>query len=771
MSLALTLLAAFSAQDPALSSHSEAAFDLGALPSFTSHLFIDEPGDGRIWARGRTYKASFGADGFSYIPFLGSDAPKNYPVTFVLDAVMLGGEALESTQPDYASNRAETVTLDHGQFQEVYHLETDQVEQTFVFESLPATGELLVRMNVATELDQRTDGAGFAFANERGEVRYGAAIAVDADGVTLDLAQRWTGDGIEIIVPEAFVASAAFPLVVDPVVSTFGLTSDNRDQIDVDTAFDSQNNTYQVVFSEAHSATDNDVITYFYNASLGIVTLPASIDISSEHWSVPKTASAYFDTSFLCAANVGTDPATSRVRGRVRHAATGHQIPQFDIGPVGSGRCDVGGLGAGASSNFDFLVVYERLDLATQDVDIAARSVGADGTLSGGPFVIAGDPDNSETRPAISKSSGRSTAAATDHRYLIAWQREVASGNNDIWARVVRNSGSFFGHSAFAVATPGNNLNPDVSVRAHDARSGSADPYWTVAHQRLNGSDLDVFVTVVTDGDAGPASNIAEMQDDTDRQQSQRDPMLAFDGGDYLLVYLSDDGAGGRDAYFTAFNVISQGTSLRIALTERRSALRAEDGTASRVALASHFDGGGPVSGGLSGNGLAVWIAEDPTGTDDEVGGSIVAETQTYAVGRQVCTTNPNSTGRSAWISIMEGTVLDPTDALDVRVTNLPPGTFGFLLTSQQLGFTANAGGSDGNLCLAGPIGRFTSNVQLSNAQGTSGVGVVLASIPQPFGSIAAVSGDRWHFQYWTRDTVGGVATSNFSNAATVFVY
>ena len=33
-----------------------------------------------LWIRGDTYKASFGTEGATYVPFLGSRAPKDYPV-------------------------------------------------------------------------------------------------------------------------------------------------------------------------------------------------------------------------------------------------------------------------------------------------------------------------------------------------------------------------------------------------------------------------------------------------------------------------------------------------------------------------------------------------------------------------------------------------------------------------------------------------------------------------------------------------------------------
>ena len=57
-------------------------------------VLTDECGDGLVWAIGNTWKASFGAEGFTYVPYFGSAAPRNFPVRFQLQAVQVGGEAL-----------------------------------------------------------------------------------------------------------------------------------------------------------------------------------------------------------------------------------------------------------------------------------------------------------------------------------------------------------------------------------------------------------------------------------------------------------------------------------------------------------------------------------------------------------------------------------------------------------------------------------------------------------------------------------------------------
>ena len=111
---------------PAGSPTLPAALDPAFFRELCSQLFVDEPGDGRTWARGATYKASFGPEGFTYTPFLGSDAPRSFPVEFDLEHVTVAGETL----PLGARARSRddrVVSLDRGSVVEVYHLAERQV--------------------------------------------------------------------------------------------------------------------------------------------------------------------------------------------------------------------------------------------------------------------------------------------------------------------------------------------------------------------------------------------------------------------------------------------------------------------------------------------------------------------------------------------------------------------------------------------------------------------------------------------------------------------
>lgn len=129
------------------------------------------------------------------------------------------------------------------------------------------------------------------------------------------------------------------------------------------------------------------------------------------------------------------------------------------------------------------------------------------------------------------------------------------------------------------------------------------------------------------------------------------------------------------------------------------------------------------------------------------------------------CTANPNSTGSVARIS-GSGSTVAADDDLTLRVDDLPPNQFGIFIASLTPGFLPNPGGSQGNLCLSGAIGRFRDPNQIlsSGPGGSFSLRIPLTQIPQGAGTVTAAAGETWNFQAWFRDVAGGMATSNFSD-------
>lgn len=128
-----------------------------------------------------------------------------------------------------------------------------------------------------------------------------------------------------------------------------------------------------------------------------------------------------------------------------------------------------------------------------------------------------------------------------------------------------------------------------------------------------------------------------------------------------------------------------------------------------------------------------------------------------------------NSAGRRAEI-VAYGTDLLASNDLTLAAQQLPADRFGFFLAARARGFVQQPGGSAGNLCLGGAIGRFVApgQVQSSGALGRLELRTDVTSLPMPAGSVAAAIGELWTFQAWYRDLAGGGPGSNFTDAVEV---
>ncbi len=135
-------------------------------------------------------------------------------------------------------------------------------------------------------------------------------------------------------------------------------------------------------------------------------------------------------------------------------------------------------------------------------------------------------------------------------------------------------------------------------------------------------------------------------------------------------------------------------------------------------------------------------------------------------LGTPYCTPGvPNSTGQAASIrAIGSASVAD--QSLSLTATGLPAGQFGYFLVGANQGAIAQPGGSQGVLCLAAPIGRFSSQVQNSGAAGEITIAVDMSALPLT-PPVAIQPGDTWNFTAWYRDQ-NPTPTSNFTDAVQV---
>ena len=144
-------------------------------------------------------------------------------------------------------------------------------------------------------------------------------------------------------------------------------------------------------------------------------------------------------------------------------------------------------------------------------------------------------------------------------------------------------------------------------------------------------------------------------------------------------------------------------------------------------------------------------------------------EVPTSTIGLNYCAANTNSTGATGVMGAT-GSDFASDNLVTLQAADLPANSFGFFLTSQSQGFTSNPGGSQGNLCLSGAIGRYVGSGQIKNS-GSGGefeLALDLTQTPTPTGLVGVNAGETWNYQAWYRDAVSGSATSNSTDGLSI---
>ncbi len=512
-------------------------------------VLVDEPGDGAVWVRGSTYKARFAPDGATYVPSLGSAAPRNFPVHLRVAGARVGDRAiaLEDRAPVCAA--AGSVKIDRGAFSERYFFGLESIEQTFVFDVLDQRGEIAVEIAVETELEARVAGAGLEFANDLGAVRYGAAVAIDGAGRRTPVSSAFENGRLVLTVPDAFVRAAELPLVIDPLITTFAVATNALDTFEADVAHDGATGNWIVVYEEAYSATDHDVYARITDGLGGIVAA-GYVDFTTDYWARPRVASNAIAQQFLAVAAVGQPGSGARIiRARTVGAPLGAMGGQFTVSGAEAGEKlnpDVGGDPVSSPPTY-YCVVWQRSFSAT-DQDIHARLVRSDGTLHGpGTILLDNSSSTFDTRPAISKSDGGPPFST--QQWTVVWQRP-ATGHGNVYGAQIHWDGTIT-HPTFPVeATSDDTYEPDVSSLL-DGIAGTPRHYVVAWTSYLQNGDVDV-VARLFDGTTSIVGTDVHGQVIELEQREQGQPSIDSDGQHFTLTYADRaPGSSERDVWVT----------------------------------------------------------------------------------------------------------------------------------------------------------------------------------------------------------------------------
>ncbi len=515
-------------------------------------LFTTVGADGTQWVRGADYKARFDASGASFIPFFGSRAPQNYPLTFRVAAARVGGSTLPLDAGVPAARDGHALTYQRGSLVERYDVAPQSVEQSFVFQSLPQQGELVLELAVESELAATQDAQGIRFGNELGEVRYGRATVLDAAGHSLELEQQLDGTRLSIRVPASFLAEASFPVTIDPTISVFALDHSLIEDYLPDVAYDPATGNYLTVEEEWYSSSDHDVYTVLTD-SFGTIIGGGYADYTTDYWANPRVANNANSSQFMVVGAVGlggsiTIRATSTAASSVVFG-TSFQVS----GPESGAKLnpDIGGDPTFVPPSY-YLVTWER-NFSPVDHDIHAALVDPAGTVVGSTILIANSSLTIDTNPRISKCDGQAPFTTSD--WTIVWSHEYSTTDHDIYGARVHWNGTITNPTFVIDASTGDDFSMHVSSEQDD--HGGQRRYMVTSNRFVLG-DWDVLGWVLDGTSVVAASNLSSIENSGFLHQNQGTAAVDCDGSRFAVVYSEQylSSTTDYDTFLTTFELV-----------------------------------------------------------------------------------------------------------------------------------------------------------------------------------------------------------------------
>jgi hypothetical protein len=750
----------------------------GARPTKSSSLRRLEPARDTVafdrvaetlWARGDNYKMAFEGGRARYVPFLASSAPQNFELEFALRGVSVGGRALELELDADALLEGAIVTLPRGALVEVYELEPRSVEQLFVFESLPERADVVVQVDVTTELRAEPRDGGFEFTNEFGRVVYSSAKAVDALGRELELAMTLESGLLSITVPEHFVASAALPLVIDPILASFGIEASPADAFSPDVTFDATGNAVLYCWETIFSAADHDVWADVYDPAGNPLYVGGWIDTTATFWGRPRSANHGASNRFLVVAHT-VNATTGRVEvwGRTRSATSALLSAQFKITGASSYDVmfpDVGGDPHPSGPSF-FCVAYERVYVLNADHDLHAKLVTDAGTLATPAFGIDASINTLDTDVSVSRSDG-------DGTWNVAWQRASPAGGHDIFGARVNWDGVIAAPTFPIAVGPADHTAPAASS------SAQGSDLWVCVYEEDFGTDHDIVATGL-DGATIERTLDLSVADGPFLYQDQRTPSIDSDGVHFAVAYSELYATSTSDYDVYVSEVLFNGPSL--AVIEAHQPVFQTDGAEFEAQIASP-ESSNPAQ---SSHDYAVAWHRAPDNyfffSDDVLGaryrgtaGGVVASfcggaSVACPCGSGTSTSGgcPNSVHAQGALLTWSGQASTTQDTLQFFVSGMPSGvTCLFFQGANALNGTQGQVFGDGVRCAGSPM------VRLGTAQATAAG----AALHPELGDVAisvrgqvASGGATLTYQVWYRNPTSFCtpSTTNFSNALVV---
>lgn len=528
----LHLATCFAASSCALAAIAGANDARPEFPALGVDLVVDQVDAGRVAVMAPSYKAQFGPEGAVYTPFLGAQSSKEASLRMHLAQATIGGRRIAVDVEAEATLDGRKAAFERGLIDEVYELSQASIEQTFVVGAHPGEGDLRLRVAVDTKLVGREEGAGFAWRDADGEgAAFGAAALRNADGSLTNVPTRLVEGGVEIVVPEALLDAASYPLVVDPVIHTLAIENGAAYATESDVAFDLATNTWTVVYQVERSAGDRDAYCRIYDATTMALRGERVIDATLDDVAKPRIANSRGGSRNLVVAQ------------RTLAAGGAPQIVGYFVYPsnltvgtlgviasvamhpgAGCFNPDVGGSNGTATSGAQFCVVYTTVPGEFSQT-IHAMRLGLGGAPLSAPHVVDIGADALNDNAAISNVSD-------GQGWAMAWERAGTTGR-DVYGAQLAATGTRTGPTRITPTSTTTSTYTGVSVCVLP-RSG-ATMRWFVAYTSYAGLNPDVRLVSLNNTSIRDHRFLHFFLGTAATTQDEQ-PTLAFGGGSNIAV-------------------------------------------------------------------------------------------------------------------------------------------------------------------------------------------------------------------------------------------
>jgi len=493
---------------------------------------------------GPDYRAVIDAAAFTYTPALGSGVPATMPWRFELESVRRGGRvvrdaaSLAEAEFEVSGVRCD---LDRGDgMLERYEALGNGVEQSFVFQSLPGSGDLVVRGRVTSDLAaapaQQAAALDFVCA-PYGGVTLRNVVGIDATGWRMPGTMSWDGEHLDLRLPATFVDRATFPLVLDPLVgSSLGVGFSTSDARSPEVAYSGELNRYLCVWERHFSATDIEIRgrlrTRTNGSASSIFAITSGVNVRNVDPQVCGVAGrnvfvvawqagpSFFGPSDILgctvdsSANVGTT--------RILTGALQPGVPPT-VGPSAAIEIRPSLAGDPEGNDSRIVLAYELpgQGIATRQVAVNANTGALTASLS--PQLIVNDP--TATRPALS--------SAANDQIVLAYQM-FAGGKDTIGAVRLDTLGVPNGTTASWVAVGSTLRNPDVA--------GDGSSYRIICEREWVLGDNDVQCASVSWNASNQSVPNYSLANIATSGQDERNPRVAYCGPKFVVSWSSRTG-------------------------------------------------------------------------------------------------------------------------------------------------------------------------------------------------------------------------------------